>query len=110
MLFRSDLNNPTRVVAVRFEVGESIQESLQSALDILSMFKNKSATRTKNRLLSAVRGILTECQPTSAYAATAASVLHSDPTYANLVSEMNLLGLWDLEFDDLHKSSLAIAL
>jgi len=104
-----DLNNPTRVVPVRFAVGESIHEALQTALSILDTFKINSATRTKNRLLSAISGILAECQPASAYAATAASVVHSDQTYKKIVVEMKLLELWNGELDALHNSSLAIA-
>lgn len=104
-----DLNNPTRVVSVRFEVGESIHEALQTALGIFETFKTNSATRTKNRLISTIRGVLAECQPTSAYAATAASVVHSDQTYAKIIGEMKLLALWNDELDALHDSSLAIA-
>ena len=104
-----DLNNTTRIVGVRFEVGESIHESLQTALEILEKLKTNFATRTKNRLTAAIEGILSECQPTSAYAATAASVIHSDQIYADVISEMKLMKLWNNDLDALHNSSLAIA-
>lgn len=104
-----DLNNPTRVVPVRFEVGESIHEALQTASGILETFKNNSATRTKNRLISTIRGILAECQPASSYAATAASVVHSDKTYTEIIGEMKRLAVWNDELDALHESSLTIA-
>ncbi len=104
-----DLNNNARVVGVRFEVGESIQQSLQTAREILDKFKISSATRTKNRLIATIEGILAECQPTSTYAATAASVVHSEQVYASVIAEMKHLKLWNAELDTLHNSSLAIA-
>lgn len=104
-----DLNNQVRVVAVRFDICEKIQESLQTALERLTLFKEKASTLRKNRLMAIVQGILAECQPSSAYAASVASMVHSDQFYADLIDELKQLGLWNDELNGLHNSSLALA-
>jgi len=105
-----DLNNSSRAVVIRFEIGEKIHESLERAYEILNAYQKKVATRTKNRLVGTVGKILLECQPSSEYAATAASVLHSDAVYAKLADEMKKLSLWDPELADLHARSREVAL
>lgn len=105
-----DLNNSNRAVQVRFEIGEKIQESLASILDILSKYKINSATRTKNRLLGSLKGLLKECQPFSDYAATSASVVHSDASYHSIVEELKRLGLWDEELNVLDVCSRMVVL
>lgn len=105
-----DLNNSDRAVVIRFSIGEGIQESLDAALEILRTFKNNGAARTKNRLVGVIRDVLLECQPKSAYAATASTVIHGDKTYVELVEELKVLGLWSAELSDLHDQSRSLAL
>lgn len=105
-----DLNNSDRAVLVRFDIGESVHKSLERAFEILVAYQTNGATRTKNRLLGTVRELLLECQPSSEYAATAASVVHSDRTYLKLTDEMHRLGLWNSELVDLHERSKGVAL
>ena len=104
-----DLNNSERAVTVRFEIGEGVHETLQQATDILEAYIGKQATRTKNRLLGVVKGVLKECQPSSEYAATVASIVHSDVIYAHIANELRRLGLWDTELQSLDTTSKEIA-
>lgn len=105
-----DLNNSDRAVFVRFEIGEGIQNSLDRAFEILTNYRTSCSTRTKNRLLGAIRDVLLECQPSSEYSATAATIVHSNETYAELVEALNSLGLWDSELAELHDLAKAVAL
>lgn len=105
-----DLNNSSRAVVVRFEIGEKIHESLEHALEILDTYEKNGATRTKNRLLGTVGALLLECQPSAEYSATAASVVHSSLHYETLVGKMQKQGLWTTELDGLHVQSKGVAL
>jgi len=101
-----NLNDPERMVKVRFEVGEAIQEAVLTALVKLDRFRSSPTARNKNSLTTQVRGLLRECQEDAAYAATCATVLHNDPDYERLKREMDGLGLWYEELEELHQASL----
>ncbi len=105
-----DLNNSDRAVKARFEIGEQVHESLITCLERLESFKESRTTRRRNLLLSVVRSLLLECQPTASYAATTATVLHKEPAYETLVSGLKNENLWDRELDAMHLSSLALIL
>lgn len=105
-----DLNNAERAVKKRFEIGQAIHHLIDSSIERLESFKEKQSTRLKNKLVGQVEGLLEECQRTKSYAATAASVLHSDPDYSKLRKEMIAEGLWSEKLEELHKGSESIAL
>lgn len=109
-LFVLDLNNSRRAVIVRFEIGEKLQESLDRAVEILNTYEENGSTRTRNRLLGIIEGLLIECQPSAEYAATAASVLHSSKIYQHVTAKMRKHGVWTAELEDLHKQSEVVAL
>jgi len=68
------------------------------------------ATRNRNKLLGQMRRILAECQPSASYAATAATVLHSDDAYSKVRKIMEDNALWNKEFEGMHETSLSISL
>jgi len=105
-----NLNDPDRLVKVRFEVGEALHMAIHSASAILESVRQKESRRTRNRLINQVRTLLLECQHDAAYSATYASVIHGDAEYLRLRDDMNDLGLWSDEFEALHQSSLSLAL
>lgn len=105
-----DLNNSSRVVMSRFEIGEKINEMLITAFERLQIFKANGRTQSRNRFLRQLTDILAEAQPTAAYAATTATLLHADETYIDLVEETKRLDLWKNDLQQLHVSSLAITL
>ena len=106
-----DLNNSDRLVFVRFKIGEGIHESLECASEKLETYRsNGGATKTKNRLVGIIRNLLLECQPSSEYAATVATIIHAHDIYAYLVAELNGLGLWGEDLEYLHVNSKNLAL
>lgn len=105
-----DLNNYERAVAKRFEIGEALQSSIVDALEKLERFIDNKSTRSKNRLLGHVQGLLLECQKTSPYSATAASILHSETDYHQLRDKMIIKSLWTDELEQLHSLSKVISM
>ncbi|CAI8764407.1 hypothetical protein EMIT0P44_180031 [Pseudomonas sp. IT-P44] len=105
-----DLNNSSRAVMVRFEIGERLHETLSKARERLETYLNNLSTRSRNRLIGSVKGVLKECQSESEYAATSATILHSDLEYKHVKIELQRLGLWDQELIDLDSASLSLKL
>lgn len=105
-----DLNNSARAVMVRFEIGERLHDSLIKARERLETYLSNMSTRSRNLVLGSIKGILRECQSVSEYAATSATVLHSDTQYAHIKSELQRLGLWDQELIELDGASLMLKL
>ncbi|WP_139831334.1 MULTISPECIES: HNH endonuclease [unclassified Pseudomonas] len=105
-----DLNNSDRAVMVRFEIGERLHEALIKARERLDAYKLNLSTRTKNLLIGTVKSILAECQCSSEYAATTATILHSDAEYSHIKNEIMKLGFWDQELLDLDASSILLKL
>ncbi|WP_072052982.1 HNH endonuclease [Hymenobacter terrenus] len=100
-----NLNDSDRAVAKRYAIGEAMHKNIVMAEERLSSFKDKGTTIWKNKLQTIVRELLNECQPESSYAATCATLLHTDETYLHVKDEMNRLGLWTNTHDLLHSIS-----
>jgi hypothetical protein len=105
-----DLNNSDRAVLVRFEIGERLHETLLKARERLETYKINLATRTKNLLIGTIKNLLKESQHYSEYAATTATILHSDAEYTHIKSELIRLGFWNQELIELDNSSLLLKL
>lgn len=100
-----DLNNFDKVLKKRFDIGNSIQESLKDIVEKLQLYKDDSTVRRRNRLLGYLTGVLSECIPEASYAAISATVLHGEASYSNIVDELKKLTLWNKELQDLHDLS-----
>lgn len=105
-----DLNNSDRVVLTRFRIGEAVILAVQAAQERLDLWESRGTTRARNALIGSVEALLRECQPYSEYAATAATVLHDEPEYAQLMQRIKHVGLWSQEIETLHLNSLQIVL
>lgn len=105
-----DLNNSDRTVMVRFEIGERLHETLLKARERLDTYKLNLSARTRNLLIGTIKSVLRECQCFSEYAATTATILHSDAEYIYLKNEMLHLGFWDQELLDLDVASISLKL
>jgi hypothetical protein len=105
-----DLNNPLRAVPKRFAIGEEVQKQVESAEARLASYQTHPTAPKRNKTLTAVTGLLMECQRSAPYSATAASVLHDSPQYVSL--RVNMIGakLWDSSLEDLHQASASLAL
>lgn len=106
-----NLNHSERAVFKRFEIGEQVLRSINDAHDRYhTWLTSGKSTRSKNILVGGVEGILLECQPSSSYSATAATVLHSESRYIQLVDLLKTDGLWNNELEELHNLSLSLVL
>ncbi|VWB17499.1 hypothetical protein BLA13014_00531 [Burkholderia aenigmatica] len=105
-----DLNDVERLVNKRFEIGNQLAESIDSALHRAEEYQQATSVRRRNKLLGQVRRILLECQPSASYAATAATVLHSSDSYRDLKAILQACDVWNEELQILHDLSSTIVL
>jgi uncharacterized protein (TIGR02646 family) len=105
-----DLNNHRRAVYARFQIGEIINDIVDRCMERLELFLSKPTAVRRSKLISVVRALLDECQPTAAYAATSATILHNSDEYRNLVSTLRAQSLWDDELHGLHEASRELVL
>jgi uncharacterized protein (TIGR02646 family) len=96
----TNLNHSTRLVLSRFEIGEKISELIETAWDRCNIYLEKKDTRSRNRLIKIVEGLLEECQPKSNYSASTATNLLTDSQFLKLISSMKTETIWT---DDLEK-------
>jgi uncharacterized protein (TIGR02646 family) len=104
------LNHSERAVFKRYEIGEQVMSSIETAWERYNNWCNGRSTRSKNILIGGIDGILLECQPNSSYAATASTVLHNELRYKELRQALISSNLWGDELEELHKKSSVIVL
>lgn len=99
-----DLNDRDRLVKARFDLGQTLQESLmrlyEYALDYEKVHPN---TRKKNRLLGWIKGILQEGTPEEEYSAIISTILFHDELYEPIKAVLERLDLWDEELETLEE-------
>lgn len=100
-----NINHPERAVKARFEIGEALEGLIDECLERLTLYLEKSITVRRNKLLNTMEGILNECQPQSDYSGTCATILHSSEEYKYLKAEMEKVGIWNDELQEMHKHS-----
>lgn len=106
----TNLNNSTRLVISRFEIGEKINDLVETAWDRFSHYQDNPNTRAKNKLVGIVEGILEECQPNSSYSASTSTILKSDEKFSELVAALKQEGLWTDDLEELSQSSAELVL
>lgn len=104
------LNDTHRLGMARWRLSDRLKKAISMCEIVMERYKGSLKTRAKNDLLEKLEDLLLECQPTSSYSAVAATVLHSDQTYYDLIGEVRAMGLWSEESESLHMKSRAIAL
>jgi len=97
----TNLNHSTRLVLSRFEIGEKIDELIDIAWERHITFVERQDTRSRNKLINIVEGLLEECQPKSAYSASTATNLLTDSKFLELVLIMKRDALWSDELNSL---------
>ncbi|MEM8642694.1 MAG: HNH endonuclease [Cyanobacteria bacterium P01_G01_bin.54] len=97
------LNHSERLVKCRFDIGEKIAKNLETAWERYKTFRTKQDTRSRNRLIGIVEGMLQECQPQAEYSASTAATLLSNPDYQRLVEAMETDGIWSDELEEYHQ-------
>lgn len=105
-----DLNHTERLVRIRFDIGEKIQELVKTGQDRLSKYKTTNSVRNRNRLNTSIEGLLYECQPTSNYAASTATILLKDSDFINILKSMNDLDIWTGNLESLYNNAAELVL
>jgi hypothetical protein len=103
-----NLNHPERAVLKRFEVGEELQNLIELVKERLVNYVANPIIQRKNKLLNLFEELLKECQLTSIYSSTCATILHSDSDYKYICQELKRLKLWTIEFSELNNNSKAL--
>lgn len=106
----TNLNHSSRLVLSRFEIGEKIDELIDTAWERYSNFDEKRDTRSRNRLIKIIEGLLEECQPKSDYSASTATNLLTDPKFIELVSVMKAKNIWTEDLEELINSGSTLVL
>lgn len=101
----NDLNNTERLVHKRFEIGTKLEETIENAEDRYQQYMEDKTTRRKNKFVSIMKSLLSECQPTSIYSATTATILHTNDLYQQLIENLKSEDLWDDELEELFNNS-----
>ena len=95
----NNLNDHERMVQVRFDIGEKIQELLSVAEDQFEQYKSKRTTIWQNKLINTMKGLLNECLPQAQYSAISSTVTLSDDIFKNIKQGMEDEGLWNEELE-----------
>lgn len=106
----TNLNQSSRLVMSRFEIGEKVDELVDIAWERYSVFLENQDTRSRNRLVNIVEGLLEECQPYSDYSASTATNLLTDSKLTELVSLMKANNLWNDELEGLMSKGSVLVL
>lgn len=106
----TDLNNHSRLVLVRFEVGEKVSQLVNNAWEKLLSYQQNPSSIKRSKLIGIIQGILEECQPTSSYAATTSTVLLTDEIFLTLISRMKEIELWNKDLNELYRKSKELTL
>lgn len=106
----TNLNHSSRLVLSRFEIGEKVDDLIDTAWDRYNIFAERRDTRSRNRLLKIVEGLLEECQPHSDYAASTATNLLTDPKVTELVAVMKAENVWGDELENLMDTGSTLVL
>lgn len=104
-----DLNDTQRLGMVRWKLSERLKKAVNTCHVVLERYKLDRRVRSRNSLIEKLEDILLECQPTSSYSASAATILHSDSAYYQLIRQIKLLGDWTDELELMHARSRGIA-
>ena len=106
-----DLNDYDRLVKVRFEIGNQIQESLQIQVDlVINYIDNPNKTiRTKNKIIKACESIMRQGLPSEAYSATTSCIILNSEEYTELKIKLKEANLWNTDFDKIEKQLEEIA-
>jgi len=105
-----NLNDRRRLQDKRYQVGSEIKEKLDELEEQLRFFlEGTRPLRTRRNILSKLRGIMQQGQPTEEYAATVATEILREDSYHFVKAEITNLGCWDNEFQQLEDKLTKIA-
>lgn len=106
----TNLNHSDRLVFSRYKIGEKVSELIETAWERWDVYQAAVDTRSKNRLLGIVEGLLKECTPQANYAASTATMLLTDSRFLELIDKMKGASVWSEDLEDLLQNALSIVL
>jgi uncharacterized protein (TIGR02646 family) len=106
----TNLNHSERLVMSRFKIGEKIHELVETSWDRYFIYVVKKDTRSKNRVIGIVEGLLKECQPKADYAASTATILLTDSKFVDLIKSMKAEVIWTQKLERYFQSALPVVL
>jgi hypothetical protein len=106
----TNLNHSSRLVLSRFEIGEKVDELISTSWGRWYLYMEKRDTRSRNKLISIVEGLLEECQPTADYSASTATNLLTDSKFVELISVMKSECIWSTELESLRQIASTLVL
>lgn len=105
-----NLNDVNRAVTARFHIGNQICDNLDGLKVKIESYEEKTTVLRRTKIVNSLEALLNECLKNAPYAATAATVLHTESIYPMLREKLIELGIWTNEFQQLHDDSLALVL
>lgn len=106
----TNLNHSERLVMSRFRIGEKVHQLVETSWERYNVYTEKKDTRSKNRVIGVVEGLLKECQPAADYAASTATMLLTDIKFTELIVFLKADSIWTQELEDYLQSALQIVL
>ncbi|WP_156393795.1 MULTISPECIES: HNH endonuclease [unclassified Rhizobium] len=101
------LNDSSRVVRARFEVGDSVNQALSDLRVLLQEFiDGAQSPMRRNRIVRGLVKVLEEGAPPAEYSATAATAICANPDYRWIVDHLKELGLWS---EDIQTADVRVA-
>ncbi len=97
------LNDRQKLVNKRFEFGNKICEKLEILLELSHNYTNNTSIRTKNKIVGELKNIMLEGTKQYEYSATVATILLTNPNYAEIKKLFEKCNLWTDEFVNLEK-------
>lgn len=97
------LNDGQRLVKKRFEIGEVLNEELNSLIDSVNSYVEKPITTRKNKIVGTLKRLMRQGVKESPFSATVATVLLTNPDYSEIKQLFKDHQLWNDEFTELEK-------
>ena len=104
-----DLNNRERLVNLRIELADAMNNKLADTNDRLNDYmKDINNARKKSRIIRTIKDILNMAQPSAEFSAFLSTFLLNSYDYIEIVKALKDLQLWDDELETLHNNSAII--
>lgn len=106
----ANLNHSDRLVFSRYKIGEKVSELIEISWERWRAYEIALDTRSRNRLLGVVEGLLNECVPQASYSASTATILLTDSSFLELIENMKKATVWSDDVEDILQRALPIVL
>lgn len=97
------LNETDRLVLPRFQIGNAVENSLETILDRIKDYATMEikTSRSRSKIVSSVKSLLKQGHPHRDYAATVATTLLNDENFYECKRILLEIDLWDEELEEI---------